>query len=565
MNATRLTTNALTCFLLLSGIGISMQAQDGGLKAQYDAAVQLQSADADEAGSRLQQLSDEAIRLNQPVWVMKAAYSLGILAHNRGDGREALACYARAAQRAHQLDSLSFLVDIWRQKGFLFKNVLHVPDSARHYFERGMNAARAIPYPKGSITCAMGLAFLRMDKAEFVEAMDLLLNARQQAKQLADPVLLTSLASSIGHAYMEVGVLPEAISYFREALSYYDAAHVNAHQLVAHVNLAEALLKSGKVDSAYFQLQRTEPLVVQLRDDPILNAYFNILGEVYFEKGDYQAALAVLDSTRVPDRTRQFIVFTQKARIMLALKDTAQAHHFALEALAVSQHQKNDIQVSLIQRCYEILSVTFAYYRSFEKALFYARLSNEAYRAIYNEKAKNEIFRREFTQRLKMQQQQAALEKQLLANKQRIGQQQIYLLIGLLVILMLGIGLFAYRFVEKHRVNARLEQMVAQRTEELRHKNEMLEEYAFINAHQLRAPIARLLGLCDLFPLYKTIAEKEALIQMINRETADLDAITWAIRDAISKGEPLDRWDLLQYTASRTEEQAGEAGKNDNT
>ena len=49
----------------------------------------------------------------------------------------------------------------------------------------------------------------------------------------------------------------------------------------------------------------------------------------------------------------------------------------------------------------------------------------------------------------------------------------------------------------KH-INENLEHLVSQRTEELEKKNKVLEEYAFINAHKLRAPVASILGLIPI-------------------------------------------------------------------
>jgi len=47
-------------------------------------------------------------------------------------------------------------------------------------------------------------------------------------------------------------------------------------------------------------------------------------------------------------------------------------------------------------------------------------------------------------------------------------------------------------------INENLETVIKDRTYELEIKNKALEEYAFINAHKLRAPLARILGLVHL-------------------------------------------------------------------
>lgn len=46
-------------------------------------------------------------------------------------------------------------------------------------------------------------------------------------------------------------------------------------------------------------------------------------------------------------------------------------------------------------------------------------------------------------------------------------------------------------------INENLEKLVQERTKELEKKNQVLEEYAFINAHKLRSPVASILGLIN--------------------------------------------------------------------
>ena len=87
------------------------------------------------------------------------------------------------------------------------------------------------------------------------------------------------------------------------------------------------------------------------------------------------------------------------------------------------------------------------------------------------------------------------------------------------------------------RINENLEEMVQERTGELEKKNKALEEYAFINAHKLRSPVATILGLLNL--ISKTKLDPEAL--EINRRlqhTADeLDCVVRSITKAIERAD----------------------------
>ncbi len=82
-------------------------------------------------------------------------------------------------------------------------------------------------------------------------------------------------------------------------------------------------------------------------------------------------------------------------------------------------------------------------------------------------------------------------------------------------------------------VNTNLEAMVRDRTHELEIKNKKLEEYTFFNAHKLRAPVATILGLIQLFD-YKNILEGEKIMIGLKKTAVDLDV---AIKDIRKKLE----------------------------
>lgn len=68
-------------------------------------------------------------------------------------------------------------------------------------------------------------------------------------------------------------------------------------------------------------------------------------------------------------------------------------------------------------------------------------------------------------------------------------------------------------------LNDQLEDKVFQRTRELNEKNKKLTEYAFINAHKLRAPVATIMGLVQLFNYDEHTEEQEIQIKNGLKET----------------------------------------------
>lgn len=86
-------------------------------------------------------------------------------------------------------------------------------------------------------------------------------------------------------------------------------------------------------------------------------------------------------------------------------------------------------------------------------------------------------------------------------------------------------------------INENLEMLVKQRTEELQKKNKALEEYAFINAHKLRGPLASILGLINLIGKTSLDAEARVINQHLQQSAEELDEIVRSITIAIERSE----------------------------
>jgi signal transduction histidine kinase len=74
--------------------------------------------------------------------------------------------------------------------------------------------------------------------------------------------------------------------------------------------------------------------------------------------------------------------------------------------------------------------------------------------------------------------------------------------------------------------NENLEMEVAKRTQELVEYNQQLEQFAFIAAHNLRAPVARILGLGQLLELVENSSEEKGQIYpRLVQTTRELDEV----------------------------------------
>ncbi|MBC7487439.1 MAG: hypothetical protein H7282_11875, partial [Cytophagaceae bacterium] len=84
-------------------------------------------------------------------------------------------------------------------------------------------------------------------------------------------------------------------------------------------------------------------------------------------------------------------------------------------------------------------------------------------------------------------------------------------------------------------INESLEKKVELRMDELTKKNKMLREYAFLNSHTLRAPLASIMGLVQLFSFTKLDKEQQQLVDYLNKSTKELDEVVRGISKILSE------------------------------
>ncbi|HEU5289288.1 MAG TPA: hypothetical protein VFU05_01515, partial [Cyclobacteriaceae bacterium] len=96
-------------------------------------------------------------------------------------------------------------------------------------------------------------------------------------------------------------------------------------------------------------------------------------------------------------------------------------------------------------------------------------------------------------------------------------------------------------------INQNLEKLVEERTAQVQKKNKALEEYAFITAHNLRAPVASVLGLINLTSKIKFNDEDRVILDHLQVSAEKLDTIVHSMTDAVAEGdETLDRQKLYR-------------------
>lgn len=95
-------------------------------------------------------------------------------------------------------------------------------------------------------------------------------------------------------------------------------------------------------------------------------------------------------------------------------------------------------------------------------------------------------------------------------------------------------------------INQSLESRVAERTAALNEQNKQLTEYAFVNAHLLRGPLSRILGLAEVIRHTQSREEILKLVELLDFSTKELDAVVHRITTILNEGRKFDRNSLRE-------------------
>lgn len=127
--------------------------------------------------------------------------------------------------------------------------------------------------------------------------------------------------------------------------------------------------------------------------------------------------------------------------------------------------------------------------------------------------------------------QRKTFEKEILQQQEQILQQNDKLL----------------KYAEEiNSINQSLEQRVNERTATLNEQNKQLTEYAFVNAHLLRGPLSRILGLAEVIRFTESKEELLKFVELMDISTKELDAVVHRITTILNEGKKLDRESLKE-------------------
>lgn len=336
-----------------------------------------------------------------------------------------------------------------------------------------------------------------------------------------------NILNNIGYIYKLEGDYPLAIQYLRRAWKSAAEANDPSRSLYPIYNIGSTYMLMDQLDSAAIYLDSSMELSYQQRNQYILSLTKIDLGQMYLKQNQIMKAESSF---------REAYEVASEAGMRSELRDASRHLYNVYES-------QNKLQQAL-----QFLKI----YQATNDSLF-----------------NRDLARRIALQEAEYEYQQLQVQREIEQEKEKLQQEKELanaiwtrntLIIGLLAMSIISY-LFYRNFTRKRRANEELmllnkkiekqakelqnanheiivmnnnlEKIVNKRTEQLKLRNQQLKEYLSSNSHIVRAPLARILGLVDLYDP-KDSVNLPFINESLQESATELDNALRSINDKLS-------------------------------
>jgi tetratricopeptide (TPR) repeat protein len=420
---------------------------------------------------------------------------IGVAYEYKGEAIEAYEYYKQALQVATAQRDDSEIAYANNNMGRLMFNQGNISRASSHY-DHALKLFESLRDPVGIGYVYLNLALFYQHQKDFKKAEDYFLKVHIQRSKEGIDRKISSLIQ-LGIFYKEFDKLKASNQYFAEADSLCAAKGDEVLRTEVSILLAENRLKEANVTQAGAYAQKAWSFANKQKLMRQIDRADFVMGKVAFERNDLEQA------------KKYFLKVVNNAKPFKDVPLKMDAHYF-LGQIYSRQGQRDKELHSTNQ---------------------YLMLRDSA----KEQDLARQLSRLEFQYKLEVEQRKK--ENDLLKtiesrNETIIKKQQILNIIyavALLVILVIVIVLYRnIRLKQKHsaeieRINANLETLVEKRTQTIQEQNMVLREYAYFNAHQIRGPLARILGLISILDMEFKRDAFGPYMNMLQEAGTDLD------------------------------------------
>ena len=426
------------------------------------------------------------------------------------DSDAALDYMSRASKIAEETSDPILIGKAKNKTGVAYYYREELDVSTRLYFE-ALTLFDSVNYFDGKVRALNNIAWNYRIQDRHEESIEMFLQALAIAEALENQEILQTIYNNLGTAYRNTGENQEALQRFRQSLAINEQLNNKKWKAynLNNIGLIHTELENYQEAKSSFFQARDLNLELENQEEYVKNL-LNI-GKVYSETQSYDSAEMYLD--------------------------------FAFPIIESSEHRR--IKLTYFEYKADLYERT----GNFKKALEFHKQFVEI------EKELKSVELSEQLSKLQARYNDAQKARELKESEAKVSRQRMvifggtalfFLLLGILI-LVLNLYKSKNRWAknisklndeirqkneelstmneEVQSINDRLESLVEERTKKIKDQNEKLVKYAFINSHEIRGPLARVLGLVYLLSLEHKHLTDQATFKLLSEAAEELDAV----------------------------------------
>ena len=431
---------------------------------------------------------------------------------------------------------------------------------ALKYETRALEQYEALNDNKGIANTQYALSLLYEQHSDYKSAMKYAVSARQHFKELQSKSQEANTLDIMGSLFFRQGDLSNAEKYYKQAVEAYQELNDTAGVAGAKGNLGMLMGARGNYDEAMDILESARNIHEVQGNYRQLRATLNNMGLVEYKRENYLQALTNLEkawniSKEQGNEVSMATTWGNMGAAYLGMAKRTDKSGLRAEYLAEAEDRLN----TAIERCqalrsydptiefYQYLSQVYQLEGKTDLALDAYQKGGEIKDSIHSMNNRMVMTNMTVSHELEMTNRDLQVKQQQLTIKElelQKSRQQILLYAVSLIALTCLIGIAIYLLRQFRDRNKKLEQTnekyaakVEEQMSSLKKHTKVLNEIAYMQAHDVREPLSTILGLTENFNYEDPKHPDNAfIIKSLKMVTEKLDK---AVREVIQKKEEL--------------------------
>jgi tetratricopeptide (TPR) repeat protein len=356
---------------------------------------------------------------------------------------------------------------------------------------------------------------------------------------------------------------------FEKALKYFKEAEQQARKTGVKKSLALILNNKGvtekdlkQYDQALLSLNESLLINKEIGDKRQERFNLNNIAVIYIDQKKYdQAKENLLQLTQINktlgDTVELMNNYQNLGQTYIGLKDEQLAESYFLAAINLAKLQRNvDMESNVLAE----ISKMYRRQGNFEKSLRYSDMFYSLSDSLQKQETKR------FAIELESKYNAVVKERELEKTNKALAEQKLYAtwIVGALALTIIGILIIVRVLIIKRKnerklvalnneieaqaeelrqaneeinaINENLEEILAKRTKVIIEQNERLKQFAFVNAHKIRGPVATILGLINIIEITNDDKTKEELLKHLHTSSLKLDMVIREVSKQLDNG-----------------------------